>query len=229
MLCCSFVPRVDHHDNVEDLDVFLLPQPSFYVVVVVVVCFWRVFGCSCFRVFVRVLLLASLSSSGSRCFVGGVCGADRLHGLRCCVAQQRIIRPCSPLLFSGFVGALLNTSSTEIPMEAAGLTPEELFGAQERINANIRKAFDMVLSGRGVQRPAFTEETRFVGLEYALQFYETVRVRTVRVMCRCVKLESCLLQVVATHCCTRVLRSRAVAVSQRRSRALIRVLFCCPS
>jgi hypothetical protein len=61
---------------------------------------------------------------------------------------------------------------------AEPLSDRELFGAQERINANIRRAFDMVLSSRGMQRPRLTEESRFVGLEFTLQFYETVRVRT---------------------------------------------------
>ena len=45
MLCCSFVPRVDHHDNVEDLDVFSLPQPSFYVVdVMLLLCVFGAFS-----------------------------------------------------------------------------------------------------------------------------------------------------------------------------------------
>lgn len=64
-------------------------------------------------------------------------------------------------------------------MEEARLIAQDLYGAQDRINANIRRAFDFVLSRKGMQRPPVTDESRFVGLEFALQFYETVRVRCV--------------------------------------------------
>eukprot|EP00750_Incisomonas_marina_P007336 INCI1483.2.p2 GENE.INCI1483.2~~INCI1483.2.p2 ORF type:complete len:247 (+),score=45.77 INCI1483.2:81-743(+) len=60
-------------------------------------------------------------------------------------------------------------------MDNTRLISQDLYGAQDRINANIRRAFDFVLSRKGMQRPPVTDESRFVGLEFALQFYETVR------------------------------------------------------
>jgi hypothetical protein len=59
-----------------------------------------------------------------------------------------------------------------------GIGPDdEVFGVQDRVNASIRRTFDLLLSMKGLQRPRLVAATRFVGLEHALQFYDTVRVR----------------------------------------------------
>jgi len=62
-------------------------------------------------------------------------------------------------------------------MTSVLLSDSELYGSQERVNANIRRAFDLILSNKGLQRPRPPDNHRYVGLEHALRFYENVRVR----------------------------------------------------
>ena len=58
-----------------------------------------------------------------------------------------------------------------------------LYDSQDRVNANIRKTFNLLLSLQGLQRVPMTEESRFVGLEFAYQFTEHLEVGATSLSC----------------------------------------------